>query len=67
MIDRACISITSKCQLRCTYCHFDKHISKASCADITEENLEVVLKNILLYAKNNKLKGVELWKTQPIT
>ena len=56
MIDRACISITSKCQLRCTYCHFDKHISKASCADITEENLEVVLKNILLYAKNNELK-----------
>ena len=43
MIDRACISITSKCQLRCTYCHFDKHILKTSCADITAENLVAVL------------------------
>lgn len=60
MIDRACISITSKCQLRCTYCHFDKHISKNSCADITAENLEVVLKNILSYAKNNELKAFKV-------
>lgn len=60
MIDRACISITSKCQLRCTYCHFDKHISKTSCADITAENLETVLKNILLYAINNELKAFKV-------
>lgn len=60
MIDRACISITSKCQLRCTYCHFDKHISKTSCGDITAENLEVILKNILLYARNNELKAFKV-------
>ena len=56
MIDRACISITYKCQLRCTYCHFDKHITKASCSDITAENLEAILKNVLVYAEKNKLQ-----------
>ena len=56
MIDRACISITCKCQLRCTYCHFDKHITKTSCSDITAENLEAILKNVLAYAEKNKLQ-----------
>lgn len=60
MIDRACISITSKCQLRCIYCHFDKHISKVSCADITADNLEAILKNVLEYARKNELQTFKI-------
>ena len=56
MIDRACISITCKCQLRCTYCHFDKHITKASCSDITAENLEAILKNV---TQKSIIKAIE--------
>lgn len=55
MIDRACISITNKCQLCCTYCHFNKHIDKVSCSDISLENLKIVLKNILSYSESNKI------------
>ncbi|MBR1404638.1 MAG: radical SAM protein [Treponema sp.] len=51
MIDRACISLTSKCQLNCVYCHFDKHIDKSDCADMESENLRTVLKNIKNYAE----------------
>lgn len=54
MIDRACISLTSKCQLSCTYCHFDKHIDKTSCTDISPVNLEVILRNIINYSEHNK-------------
>lgn len=55
MIDRACISITSKCQLRCKYCHFDKHISKLSCNDISTETLYNILSNIVAYSEENKI------------
>lgn len=55
MIDRACISITSKCQLRCTYCHFDKHIEKASCPDMSVKNLQSIIKNIIDYAEKNNI------------
>lgn len=53
MIDRACISITSRCQLKCRYCHFDKHIDKASCNDITNEKLKIIIRNIIDYAEHN--------------
>lgn len=55
MIDRACISLTSKCQLRCTYCHFDKHIEKNSCTDISPENLQIILTNIINYSEQNNI------------
>lgn len=55
MIDRACISITSKCQLHCRYCHFDKHIDKSSCADICVENLKTIIENIIEYAGINQI------------
>lgn len=55
MIDRACISLTSKCQLRCTYCHFDKHIEKNAYADISPEKLQIILTNIINYSEQNNI------------
>lgn len=55
MIDRACIQLTCKCQLRCTYCHFDKHIDKSIFEDIKLETIQIILKNILDYAEHNDI------------
>lgn len=55
MIDRACISLTSKCQLCCTYCHFDKHIDKKSCEELKSESLKGILQNISEYAYKNDI------------
>lgn len=54
MIDRACISITSKCQLKCRYCHFDKHIKRTNDSDISIENLQKIIANIIDYAALHK-------------
>ena len=51
MIDRACISLSSKCQLRCTYCHFDTHIDKNSVVEISETNAKKIICNLLDYAR----------------
>lgn len=56
MIDRACISITSKCQLNCTYCHFDKHIKKSDYPDISSENLKKVITNIIRYSNSHDVR-----------
>lgn len=55
MIDRACVSLTSKCQLGCIYCHFDKHIDKKSCKDLKSESLNEILRNIREYSYKNAI------------
>lgn len=52
MVNRICISINNRCNLRCKYCHFnEKHI------DIKEEmNIYTILDNVIEYAKNEKFK-----------
>ena len=56
MIDKACISLTRKCQLKCKYCHFDVNMEKKhKYKDLTQEKLYVIVNNILEYAYNNKL------------
>ena len=55
MIDRACISLTSKCQLSCTYCHFEKHIDKNTCTDLDVKSLYEILQNIKEYADKNDI------------
>lgn len=56
MIDRVCISITSKCQLACSYCHFDKHIKKSNCNDISLHDLQLILHNLIEYAETNDIQ-----------
>lgn len=53
MIDRACISLTSKCQFNCVYCHFDKHIDKNKSIDMRFEDLRRIFKNIKAYISKN--------------
>lgn len=55
MIDRACISLTSKCQFNCVYCHFDKHIDKSKSIDMRFEDLLIIFKNIKAYISKTDL------------
>lgn len=56
MIDRACISLSSKCQLRCTYCHFDKHIDKNKVVEISEADAKKIICNLHDYAKAHQIR-----------
>ena len=56
MIDKVCISLTRKCQLKCKYCHFDINMDKNhQCEDLSQEKLFVIVNNILEYVYSNKL------------
>lgn len=52
MINRICISINNRCNLRCKYCHFQEKgfIQKA------EMNVFEILDNVKTYAGNNEFK-----------
>lgn len=50
MIDRFCISLSSKCQLGCSYCHFDTHIDKSLMEEISDDDALRVVRNIYAYA-----------------
>lgn len=57
MIDRACISLSNICNLRCKYCHFqDKQFDYTS---FTMQELKVVIDNIHNYCKG---KGLTVFK-----
>lgn len=56
MIDRVCISLSSKCQLRCTYCHFDAHIDKNQVTEISENDALKTILNLREYATSNQVK-----------
>ncbi len=53
MIDRVCISLSSKCQLHCSYCHFDTRIDKKQIKEINETDALKIITNIYQYASAN--------------
>ncbi len=57
MIDRACISLSNICNLRCKYCHFqDKQFDYTS---FTMQELKIIIDNIHNYCKG---KGLTIFK-----
>lgn len=62
MIDRACISLNARCNLRCIYCHFaEKKNNKAS--QLNEFNVEdanVFCFNLYNYIKDNNIPSFKL-------
>ena len=57
MIDRACISLSNICNLKCKYCHFqDKQFDYTS---FTMQGLKVIIDNIHNYCKG---KGLTVFK-----
>lgn len=58
MIDRACISLTEQCNLRCRYCHFrDKQNDGVT---FTKEDALTVIENIRDYAEKTGLGSFKL-------
>ena len=58
MIDRACISLTERCNLRCRYCHFrDKQNDGGA---FTKEDALMVVENIWDYAEKTGLSSFKL-------
>ncbi len=55
MIDRACISLGEKCNLRCGYCHFQDRLSEKTQEFKTQE-LVAIIDNISSYCISNALK-----------
>ncbi len=51
MIDRCCISLTEKCNLRCRYCHFSNCGRRAD--DMTLEETESAVSSILNYVEKH--------------
>jgi uncharacterized protein len=62
MIDRACISINSKCNLSCSYCHFGKNVNplEKDSWDINEDEIKKLLKNIIDYVQIKELKHFKI-------
>ena len=55
MIDRACLSINNICNLNCRYCNF-RQMDRITNDEIpTESDISVILRNILLYSRQNGL------------
>lgn len=57
MIDRACISLNSRCNLRCVYCHFgDKKNNEYSQAnEFTKDDAKIFCTNLYNYIKDNNI------------
>lgn len=59
MIDRACISLGEKCNLRCSYCHFKDRLSKKD-QEFSTQDLFVIIDNISSYCIRNNLKEFKI-------
>jgi len=58
MIDRACISLTNKCNLKCKYCHFkDK---QNNFTEFSFNDLKTIIDNIHVYCMKNHLEKFKL-------
>jgi uncharacterized protein len=55
MIDRACISINNTCNLYCRYCNFRKTGVIIEEEGLTNADIEIILENILNYARKSGL------------
>ncbi len=58
MIDRACISLTNKCNLKCKYCHFQDKQNNYS--EFSIDDLKTIVDNIHDYCKQNHLEKFKL-------
>ena len=54
MIDRCCISITEKCNLRCRYCHFSTEGRRSR--DMTEDEIGSVISAIRAYVSGHDIQ-----------
>jgi len=52
MVNRICISINNKCNLKCRYCHFNEK----NCIEEKNMNIYQVLDNVIEYAKGKPFK-----------
>ena len=57
MVTRACISINNRCNLNCSYCHFQEKKDF-----IQEDNMDVItiLDNIILHIEKNNINLFKL-------
>ena len=62
MIDRACISLNARCNLKCVYCHFaQKKNNKDSLAnEFSVNDTKVFCQNLYKYIKNNNISVFKL-------
>ena len=62
MIDRACISLNNRCNLRCQYCHFAGSLQDTSAADLefSPGEAEAVVDNIAAYCSAKGVKSFKL-------
>lgn len=62
MIDRACISINSKCNLSCKYCHFSNNMNLINSKhyEFTSDEIELVMTNLINYINENKIPKFKL-------
>ena len=62
MIDRACISINNKCNLRCSYCHFlsKKRADTQSKTEFNSGEVENILDNITKYCTESDIGEFKL-------
>ena len=62
MIDRACISLNARCNLKCVYCHFanKKNNSSSKLNEFSIEDAHVVCANLHKYIKDNNISCFKL-------
>ncbi len=58
MIDRACISLSNACNLKCKYCHFQDKQFNFKAFDVKE--LKIIADNIHAYCNENELRIFKL-------
>ena len=58
MIDRVCISLNARCNLKCVYCHFanKKNNGSSKLNEFRVENINIVCTNIYKYIKENNIQ-----------
>lgn len=59
MIDRACISLGEKCNLKCKYCHFRGKLSKTP-QEFTFDELTEIIENIYRYSNQNSIEQFKI-------
>ena len=58
MIDRACVSLSDRCNLKCRYCHFaDK---QENTIKLNVQQADIILDNIHIYCKRNNIGRFKL-------
>jgi len=58
MIDRACISISGKCNMNCNYCHFK--VRGQNYKDVSSEDIKIILDNIIKYIRKKDIKKFKI-------